>query len=214
MNIRLLIAGASLSACAVAQAAQAQTNPPATTKYNMTSRPVIIYSGLPAACDDPVGRAASTWNAAGANFVFTDAGVRWSQSAYNDGTGINIISAVLDGYGANVTTATTIYSMASATIIADSDVKVNNDLIYYPQTTDVKRPYDFWCNEIIQGPIGSMADYESTILHELGHAVGFGHRTDGTTGPCVMAAAMARGTLKRSLCTDEAQKLRSVYGVR
>lgn len=185
-----------------------------TAKYNMTSRPVIIYSGLPAACDDPVGRAANTWNAAGANFVFTGAGITWSQNAYNDGTGINIISAVLDGYGASVTTATTIYSMASATIIADSDVKVNNDLIYYPQTTDTKKPYDFWCNDIIQGPIWSMADYESTILHELGHTVGFGHRTDGTTGPCVMAASMARGTLKRSLCTDEAQKLRAVYGVR
>lgn len=197
-----------------AQIAAAQVNPPSTAKYNMTSRPVIIYSGLPASCDDPVGRAAATWNNAGANFVFTDAGIRWSQSAYNDGTGINIISAVLDGYGANVTTASTIYTMASSTIIADSDVKVNNDLIYYPQTTDTKKPYDFLCNEIIQGSIGSMADYESTILHELGHAVGFGHRTDGTTGPCVMAAAQARGTMKRALCADEAQKLRTVYGTR
>jgi len=217
----------ALACCLAASAAplHAQTNPPMSYKYDVTTRDVKLHTQLPIMCDQPTRGAADTLNAAGANIMLTNVasifGSEWISDSNREDQYINILPATIDGYGSSVTTARTYtyneepWWYESYGTIIDSNIYVNDALIYYTQRTDdAPRQYDLWCSSTYQGSIGQMADYQSVLLHELGHALGFGHRTDGTQGPCVMAEYLPRGTLKRTLCTDEVQKLRSAYGTR
>jgi predicted Zn-dependent protease len=52
------------------------------------------------------------------------------------------------------------------------------------------------------------------MLHEFGHVMGMDHRTDGSTGPCVMTTYLNAGQIKRSFCADEKGLMLGFYGTR
>ncbi len=95
--------------------------------------------------------------------------------------------------------------------IIDANVYVNDAYILYANETP--REKDLWCETTTTG-MSTRSDFESVMIHEFGHVSGLEHRTDGTTGPCVMTTSYTPGKIRRSFCTDEAAKLRTVYGVR
>jgi hypothetical protein len=88
-------------------------------------------------------------------------------------------------------------------------------MFYYFNPGEVEQATDFHCGtQLPSGGLGSKTDFQTAILHEFGHVLGFNHRTDGATGPCVMAASVVRGVVKRTPCADERQRLVTAYGAK
>jgi predicted Zn-dependent protease len=65
-----------------------------------------------------------------------------------------------------------------------------------------------------QDPSSTFKDASSAIVHEFGHVMGMDHRTDGSTGPCVMATYLSAGQIKRAFCADEKGLMQGFYGFR
>lgn len=185
--------------------------------WSVNSRAVKINTSIPAACDTPSANAAATVNAIGANFQLTGTGT-WFTSAYYGATGdpefINIQDA--SGMTAIMQTIFSYYDNPTPPDKAiDAVIAVDAGRIYYAGTTDVQQPGDFFCGSYIPaGGIGQAIDYQSAMLHEFGHIMGMGHRTDGTTGPCVMTQYLPAGQIKRSFCSDESNLMLGFYGPR
>jgi len=95
-----------------------------------------------------------------------------------------------------------------------ASVYVNTDRLYY-DTGDTAQASDLLCgSSITSSNIGQHLDYQSAIVHEFGHVMGMDHRTDGTTGPCVMTTYLNAGQIKRSFCSDEKGLMVGFYGPR
>lgn len=74
---------------------------------------------------------------------------------------------------------------------------------------------DFVCGDAVTASnIGTRIDFQSALTHEFGHVMGMDHRTDGTTGPCLMATYLNAGQIKRTFCTDEKGLMLGFYGAR
>jgi hypothetical protein len=203
-----------LSAALVAApgAALAQ-QPPMPNKWDVSSRTITIDENLPYMCDNPFIAARDTVNQLDPNFILYS---RWAPHSYSPES---TLSYQPKGYGGTVSLATTLKSVSgpgtfweSYGTIHDADIEVNADLIYWPYTTDTTRAYDLHCSATEQGAMTQWsADYQSALLHELGHFTGMEHRTDTATGACVMHQQQARGTYRRAFCADEKATFQSAY---
>ena len=82
-------------------------------------------------------------------------------------------------------------------LVSDTDIKVDYaNLFYVSSTTDSAG--DFFCPAAANQPVESgKIDFETVILHELGHAYGLSHFSNSA---CVMYAAVATNVFKRTLC--------------
>lgn len=208
--IRLLAASSALLAVPATALAQ---QPPMPNKWDSYSRTITIDEKLPYICDNPFIAARDTINQLDPNFQISS---RWAP--YSQGPE-STLSYQPKGYGGTVPLATTFKSYTSPTYfweshgtLVDADIEVNADLIFWPATTDQTRAYDLHCDSSAQGALTQWsADYQSALLHELGHFSGMEHRTDTTTGPCVMHQQQARGTFRRIFCSDEKTTFQSTY---
>ncbi len=191
-----------------------------TEPWNVTSKPVMVNYRVPAGCDAPTQAAATTWNNAGARFQITGVGQNYTSTYIDENNNpdynyINIQDA--SGLASNtpMQTISTSVSSGGRWVRGDANIYVNTTMIYYYDPGETQQPTDFYCATTVpSGGIGSQTDYQTAMLHEFGHAIGFNHRTDGSTGPCIMAASVPRGTIKRTICADERQRMVSVYGAR
>lgn len=185
--------------------------------WAVASRPIKINNSLPAACDVPTANAAATVNRLGVKFQLTGAANSFTSTYYDPGGDPDYIN-VQDASGMSAIMSTVFSYYAKPTPphqAIDATVYVDTNRIYYVATTDVQQTGDFSCRtEIPAGGIGGLIDYESAMLHEFGHVMGMGHRTDGTTGPCVMTRYLPSGQIKRSFCSDEASLMWGFYGPR
>lgn len=197
---------------AVPGAALAQ-QPPMPYKWDVSSRTITIDEKMPYICDNPFIAARDTVNALDPNFRIWS---RWDVHSYGSES---TLSYQPKGYGGTVKLATTLKTVSepgtfwqSYGTLHDADIEVNTDLLYWPATTDQPRAYDLHCDAAAQGAMTQWsADYQSALLHELGHFIGFDHRTDTSTGPCVMHEQQARGTYRRAFCNDEKTTVQSAY---
>jgi len=104
------------------------------------------------------------------------------------------------------------YSGPAPAQAIDATVYVNTDRIYY-DTGDTAQSTDLICgSSITPSNIGQHIDWQSAMTHEMGHVKGMDHRTDGSTGPCLMTTYLNPGQIKRSLCSDERALLVGFYG--
>jgi hypothetical protein len=180
----------------------------------------MIHNRMPAGCDGPTGDAATTWNNTGARFQITQVAQNFTNT-YVDETNnpdYNYIN-IQDASGLSSTepmrTISTSQYSGGRYVRTDANIYVNTNMLYYFDPGETQQSTDFYCAQTLpSGGLGSQTDYQTAILHEFGHAIGFNHRTDGATGPCVMAASIPRGTAKRTPCTDERQRMLAVYGAR
>lgn len=200
------VAAAAFLALPLSQV-HAQTQPPMPVKWGATSVPVAIHDQMPVVCDQDTTNAATKWNNVYANFIFTDTGNLFysARVAYGrDPTRVNIEDSDVRANNPYALMQTNRYTSGST--ITDADIYVQYDWLYY--AGDPSGTNGFYCGDYS----ASKTDYESTIMHELGHVLGFSDRTD--TIECVMKGSIAPGTLRTAPCQDESTKLRSAYGTR
>lgn len=205
----------ALLAALVPGIAHAQVQMP--NKWDSGTRTLEVDLELPAICDDALYNARdylyATEPAMALPIYFR---------AYNPQQSTSTISFTSQGYGGTVSAGTTLKSYTDATTfwqsygqLIDADIFMNYDLLFWPGTTDTERAYDLFCNGEYQAGSSTQMDYQTAILHELGHLVGFEHRTDANTGPCLMHSQLPRGLsadrLRRSFCSDERAAYQAAY---
>jgi hypothetical protein len=177
------------------------------------SKGVKINYALPAACDANTKAAADTINAAGASFQLTGATQYYTSTYYSAQEDPDFIN-VQDASAMSTIMRTIIYGYAepAPAKAIDASVYVNADRLYY-DTGDAQLSNDLICGSYITSSnIGQHIDYQSAMLHEFGHVKGMDHRTDGSTGPCLMTQYLNAGQIKRSLCPDEQGLMVGFYG--
>ena len=77
--------------------------------------------------------------------------------------------------------------------IADSDIVFNPQLPVWPE------------------PTNAQIDFESVLLHELGHALGLGHNDNCVVGPTIMESLVDLGEIKRTLFDSEKEGVKYLY---
>jgi len=202
--------------CSLITATQAQAQSIHQEMYwRAASKPVKINTSIPASCDTPTANAAATINGMGVKFQLTGSGTYFTSNyitASGDPDFVNIQDA--SGLGVIMRTQFYYYDNPSGPDEAiDALVLVNGDRLYYG--TETLQSTDFYCDAYVPSAgIGQRTDYQSAMLHEFGHVIGMGHRTDGTTGPCLMTQYLRSGEVKRSYCPDERGLMLGFYGAR
>lgn len=189
---------------------------PQATYYRAPSRAVKINLALPVLCDTNMSAAANTVNAIGANFQLTGTTQNYTSTYYDatqDPDFLNIQDA--SAMTSVMRTISWTYDTPGTPDEAiDATVHVNADRLYYDENDTVKSN-DLVCGTTTTSSnIGQRVDFQSAMLHEFGHVMGMDHRTDGSTGPCVMAQYLSVGQIKRAFCSDEKGLMQGFYGFR
>lgn len=196
----------------------AQAVGPEIQKYwpeTVSVKNVYIHHYMPGACDNAVLYSLDTWNSAGAavaygwptNYVITQRNTEQTR-AFDDAT-ITVEDDVL--YGGALMIAEHRIGTDGYTLL-DSDIYVERNKLFYGDTATG----DFFCSDSRTAlPPSYLYDYRSAMVHELGHTLGF--QTDWEwygSMACVMYGALDYGVVRRSLCPDEYNQVRYVYGIR
>ncbi len=77
--------------------------------------------------------------------------------------------------------------------IEDADIVFNPQLPVWPE------------------PSNAQIDFESVLLHELGHALGLGHNDNCVVGPTIMESLVDLGEVKRTLSDSEKEGVNYLY---
>lgn len=227
---KISISLATVAVALLPSLAQAQTAPPERfDTYNWkytgrTSTPVKMYSSFPAKCRPALARAVATLNAAGSKFRLTHSQTTTSSNNLEQTNDSDLVVTYASGIddpndAADVlAVAPPVRSSASTAsvygpgyLVSDTDVKVDfNNIFYVSSTTDSAG--DFFCPSAAGQPVETgKIDFETVVLHELGHDFGLSHFT---LVPCVMYfQAPARGNSQRTFCPTELAEIRRLYGV-
>ena len=176
-------------------------------RWPTTSHTVYYHTAMPLSCDNAIGRSASNWNASGSRWSY-----HWDKAGTLTGTRGTANSAgvitIEDGYTSNGTALGTARVYSSGSTITSVDVLINADHLWYYGDESGGR---FHCPVSRSNPPSNSFDLESTVTHELGHALGFGE-ADNTS--CVMNRYQAAGIVRRTPCSVETTAMKNAYGSR
>lgn len=205
MRYRKHIVSAAIVAVAIFPAVASAAVPPMDRKWATTSAQVFIHADLPAECDAPTTRAINTWNGQGSRWTYSFSTQNY-QRDYQAYVGrVTIAPQKLE---AGVPGRTTRYPNTGFTMNS-AWVGINDQMLfwngtYYQATGSLQCPYS--------GSVSSdRYSYEYVALHELGHALGFGHHGDYN---CVMSYGTYAGDPRTRPCLDETNELKRQYGTR
>lgn len=176
-------------------------------KWPTTTKVVYLHTAMPTGCDAALGRAANTWSAQGSWFIYQWDAANNLTSTRGTATTAAIVT-VEDGYTTNGTALATTDVYTNGPTITQADVKINSDYLWYYGDESGGR---FYCPATRSNPPSSSFDYESTVTHELGHALGF---NDANNTACVMNYQQPAGLARRTPCAAEVTALRNAYGAR
>lgn len=203
-------------ACATVLSSAAYAGPIPQNYYYRTSQNVKINYALPVSCDTNIGAAAAAVNGLGTKFQLTGARNYYTSTYYDANQDPGFVNVQDASSMSSLMTTQRSYIVGSTTPYetTDSSVYINADRLYYDSGDTVKST-DFVCGDAVTASnIGTRIDFQSALTHEFGHVMGMDHRTDGTTGPCLMATYLNAGQIKRTFCTDEKGLMLGFYGAR
>lgn len=194
----------SIAAIVVCSSASAQT---INARWPTTTKSVYLHTDMPTGCDSALGRAAGTWSSQGSRFTYQWDPQNNLTTTRGTATSAQIVT-VEDGStsGGTALASTDVYTSGST--ITQADIRIKADYLWYYGDESGGR---FWCPASRSNPPSSSFDYESTVTHELGHALGF---TDVNNTGCVMHFQQPAGTVRRTPCSQEVTALRNAYGSR
>lgn len=203
-----------MSVSALPSMASAQVQIP--NKWDSQQRQLIVESAIPWQCDNPMLQAVDYFESVEPAMNLS---ITWRDAPNPADTSTTSVMRQTLGYGANNTPAYTRKSYQSPSNfwesygqLVDADIYVNHDFFYWPATTDTEKTYDFYCDSVSQGGFGAWQhDYRTIMSHEIGHVVGFEHRTDTLSGSCLMHEQQRRGVVNTIMCADEMAAYRNAY---
>lgn len=183
------------------------------------TKTVYVYSGMPAACDNPTLYGLNVWNDVGAAFAFgwntanpVTAFREFEVSDSEDKATIYVEDRVISDPTVYMQTEV---SRLSGTIV-DMDIFVNDNYLFYGAGTGAAGTFYCPAARDTATPAGQ-TDFQSAIEHEFGHTIGFQLLPVGEyygNADCVMYYALPEGVTNRSLCFGEYNEFRLQYGVR
>jgi len=168
-------------------------------------RTITWYLPAPGSADVPhdaavaaAKRAFAAWGAVGCtdvDFTFVAGGPNRSSLDGGEADGVNVIrwrESDWPGAADQIAITTVTYDPGTGRII-DVDIDLNGQYLFFTASDDADQ---------------TEYDIESALLHEVGHLLGFDDSTDPTA---VMAQALQRGDVRRSLGDDDTEAVCSVY---
>lgn len=182
--------------------------------YYRTSQNVKINYALPVLCDTNIAAAGATVNNLGTKFQLTGARNYYTSTYYaaNQDPGFVNVQDASSMSSLMMTQRSYIVSSSTPYETTDSTVYINTDRLYY-DAGDTVQSTDFVCGDnVTTSNIGTRLDFQSALVHEFGHVMGMDHRTDGTTGSCVMATYLNASQIRRAFCADEKGLMVGFYG--
>jgi hypothetical protein len=172
--------------------------------------------------DDALMRAMSTWNAAGAHLEF-----RYTRNScgFVEEDGVNNVLIASQSYwrelgGDDDTLGITFYEALpnsqrkglrfrslkrTKSFRVVKHMELIDGVAYYTDADLVFNPDSIWAD----GAIFGYYDFESVVLHELGHVLGLDHED---RGPAVMNSYLGDGETVRTLYADDLAGLDALYG--
>lgn len=173
------------------------------TVYGMRNYPqyFVCYSGFAPETVSAIHNACVTQNNAGAgNLIYRSTqthnylpeGCDEGDDVYSHNDGVNRILKKSIGNNGNI---------AESHIYASTQL---GDFTYRIDECDIV--FNTWY-ELGSSGHGLIYDVESTVLHELGHAIGLGHSSEGT----VMYEQLNRGQILRQLSLDDISGINAIY---
>lgn len=168
---------------------------------------------IPVSCDPFSAAATNTWNAVGANFQYnfnsTNYHARIAEQPQDfNYKNVTIEDGVLDAPTWVMKTTSQEYTTTTPRSLANTDIIVDKRRINQPTPLPPDAPNQIAC---ASGAVPGSFDWQSAILHELGHAFGmFQHSTDDPT--CAMYTTVYPAVLVRNLCEAEKQAFLTAYG--
>ncbi|MEI2430662.1 hypothetical protein RDV84_15575 [Lysobacter yananisis] len=180
-------------------------------KYGARSVTVGFHNSIPADCINATIFAVSEWNAVAADF---DLKTKTSsfQPRYADQTPTfddqNV--TIEDGTpgDSNAIMVTRVRRNTQTKIIENTDIIVDKRRINQVGPTPVDK---LNCAGLNPTPLDEL-DFQSSVLHELGHVVGLEDVLDDAS--CALYRSLNPGVKRRSLCNDEKQAYINSYGKR
>lgn len=170
-------------------------------KWQINSAIVGIHSSIPPACVQPTANAVAAWNNVGANFrLFPDFIVSQPRVADQTPDYDNKNVTIEDGTPSNplALMAARVTMNLSTKVLQNGDIVVDKRRIWNNDPTQIQLS----CSTAANVP-PTEVDWESAILHELGHVVGIDD--DKSDISCSMYFELGPGQKQRDLCADEKQ---------
>jgi len=143
----------------------------------------------------------------GANLSLTNEGLTGNEASGSDG--ITTISTCGGGYfgcpataplsGQTAAFATGVIAVTLVTSSGPDRAIFDADVFFNPQTP------------LSTSPASNQVDFESVLIHELGHAVGLGHNDNCVVAPTVMESSISSGEIRRGLQSPEMEGVQFLY---
>lgn len=199
-SLRIIFFAAAMASTGMSSAAQ----PTALGKYARASVVVGMHNSIPPTCVDASTRAINAWNAVGANFsmlpdFFVSTPRAEDQTQEYNEANVTIDDGELSDSRA-IMGARVVVDNATK-IISNADIRVDRRRIPGNPSND---PTQWQLSCSVASPVpAALIDWQSAILHELGHVVGLNH--DANDLACSMYDSLGPGQMVRELCPAEKQ---------